>query len=193
MSKLESEILLDLEKLQIPKVKKTRKSKKKVEFAEEPIEPAEISTEEELQELEYYRDQLANLSVHNPEVLTRPINYENQQIINEMTIDELKQRCLLGQRASCSKLDDSVTQNIITITNQLTGSLLGCIEELEQSTQQDKLLHATTKEYLSLNILDAISTEIKVLGLYASHVASSFYKSRKNKIVEIVEAENIEK
>ena len=171
----------------LDKIKKPRKQRKPKIIIEEPEEEIiEEPTEVNEDELLYYREQLINLSDRSPEILTQTINTD-YSLIDNMDLDEIKARIRLANRATCSKLDSSVTQNLIMMTNQVCGRLLGCVEELESSTREDKLLHDTAKNYLGLNVLDHIPTEIKLFGLYGSHVANSWVVAKKRTNVSVTE------
>jgi len=177
-----------IELINLDKVKKPRKKRTPKIIIEEPVEEEilEEPTEVNDDELQYYRDQLITISDRSPEILTQSINTD-YSVIDSMSLDEIKARIRLANRATCSKLDSSVTQNLIMMTNQVTGRLLGCVDELEESTREDKLLHDTAKNYLGLNVLDHIPTEIKLFGLYGSHVANSWVVAKKRTNVSVTE------
>lgn len=163
----EKEIVLQNTQIDEPPKKKRGRPRK------QPIVPeAEIT--DELSEL---REKLALIATRNPEIVTKPLSV-NTKAIDAMNIQELRLRVSMGRQAAANQIDGSVSQQLISLTNQLAGGLLGCAEELHESTSNDKLLQGTTREYLSMNILDSIPAELKIAGLYSSHVGASYMRSR---------------
>lgn len=135
----------------------------------------------EVSEIENLKTQLLNMSQHNPEVVTKPINNEVQLLVDDMSLSELKARIRAGNFMASTKLDNVVASQAIALTNQVAGRFLGCLEELNESTARDELLQEATTELLSVNVLSLIPTELKVMGLYSSHVGSAMYvRSLKN-------------
>lgn len=168
--------LIDLDNLPIPK--KPRKPRaKKVKVVEEVVEEVDI------EELEYHKELLLQLSLNRPEILTKPVIVHDTSLIETMSLDEIKARINQANRMSAAQLDDSTTRNIISISNQAIGTLLGCAEELQTSTATDQLLQSSAKEYLSINVLDYIPTELKLMGIYSLHVSSAYVNARRNPTV----------
>lgn len=165
--------LIDLETIK-PKKNRGRPKKSNKKEEENVDKPEEIVEKTDIDKL---KEELMNYAEVNPDILTKTINNNMSKIVENMEIDELRARIRLAKRASCAKLDNSVTENIITIANQVSGNLLNCYEELQESTMKDKLLKESTRDYLSLNVLDYIPSEIKIMGLYGSHLGSSYYSA----------------
>lgn len=167
---MEEEIkLIDIEALTPPK-KRGRPAKKKTS-----TEPAtEVDAVKLLSEKDRLKADLLRLSDYNPEVVTRAVNDKLAKLVEEMNLDELRERVRIGKRNQSSKMDNSVAVQTINLTNQVVGRFLGCLEELNESTIKDRLLQETLKDYLCLNVLDYIPPEIKIGGLYGSHVVSAY-------------------
>ena len=132
-------------------------------------------------EKEKLKTELLRLSDHNADLVLKPVNDRVASIIEGMSIEELRMRVRLGHRNQSSKMDSTVAAQVINLTNQMSGRLLGCLEELTESSSKDKLLNECVKEYLCINILDYIPINLKIGGLYGSHVASAYYISQQKK------------
>lgn len=171
------------------KKKRGRPSKKTVK---DPVK----SVEDEEAEIKRLREQLLTYADHNSAIVERPVNDKIAKLVNEMSIDELRARCRQGKKINAGRMDSVVGQQIIQFTNLAVGQLLDCLDELEESTRKDRLLHECTTEYLSLHLLDYIPEEIKIAGIYSSHVLSAYRESLRNKpmpkIVEEKEKEKVE-
>lgn len=170
--KSDLDIKVDLDNIEKPKKKRGRPAKSKA--PETSVDTVDLNDNEK----EKLQQELLMLGEGNPDFIVKPINSKLSETVEQMSINELKARIRQAKRQSCAKLDDSVVGNVINLANQLSGSLLGCYDELDASTRKDLLLKDTTKDYLSLNILDYIPAEIKILGLYGSHLTSSYYLSQ---------------
>lgn len=175
--------LVDINEL-IPEKPKKKGRKKKV-----TTEPVAEPAAEPISEKEKLKQELLRLSDYNPEIVTKPVNDKISNLVNEMDLNELRARVREGHRSQSSKMDDSVANQAINLANQLTGRMLGCLEELNESSLQDKLLKECVKDYMCLNILDFIPNELKIGGLYGSHVASAYYKAsaKKPKLTELTD------
>lgn len=141
---------------------------------------SEISKEEkEAQERKELEEKLLNFADHNPDVVLKPINNKIASTVREMDIEELRARVRMGRKLSSSKLDNHVGGQCIFLANETVGRFLDCVEELHKSTENDRLLQETTTEFLSMRILDYVPTELKLAGLYSSHVIKSYYEAVK--------------
>lgn len=127
------------------------------------------------------QDELIRLADYNESIVTKPVNDKVAKMVEDMDIEELKARIRVGKRKQSGKMDNNVAEQLILVSNQLTGRMLDCLEELNESSLKDELLKECTKEYLCMNILDYIPHELKIGGLYGSHVASAYYKSSERK------------
>lgn len=178
--------VIDLNSIEPPKKRRGRpagaKNKKKT-VAETEAEGINLFQEEEDLEAEKRRlkEKLLQYSDYNPELVTKPINDKISKLVNEMDIDELRARCRQGKKLCSSRVDTVVGQQIITLANQSVGSLLDCVDELHYSTRKDQLLQETTTRYFSLHLLDYIPDEIKMAGLYGSHVLGAYYQAEQNR------------
>jgi hypothetical protein len=175
---------IDINTLIVPK-KKGRPKKADQKKATESTEPLQnlVSEKEKL------KAELLRLSDYHPEIVTKPVNDKVAKLIEEMTIEELRERVRYGHRNQSSKMDDSVSSQTIMMANQVAGRMLGCLEELNESSMKDKLLSECVKDYMCLNILDYIPNELKIAGLYGSHVSSAYYTAGLKKTPRIVQPE----
>lgn len=161
--------LTELAENQPPKKRRgrPRKTVKKEELIDVPNEETEIK---ELSE------KLINYGDRNPDIVLKPVNCKIENAVKNMSIEELRARCRQGKKICSSQLDNAVGSQIIWACNQTVGNLLDCYDELEASTKNDELLKKTTTDYFSLHILDYIPDELKMMGLYSSHVIKSYYE-----------------
>ena len=165
-------------------IKKTRKPRRtKAQMlegqSEEPLPNIPEEEDSNEAEREKLQRELLSLAEINPDVVSKPVSTELSSKINEMSIEELKARISQGRRVVSKKLDNSVADQFLTLTNSVAGNLLGCYEELQESTQQDELLKESTRDFLSFNLLNLIPLEVKLGGLYSSHIVSAKYKAGK--------------
>ena len=96
-----------------------------------------------------------------------------------MDLEELRTRVRLGRKMHSAKLDNHVGGQVIFLANETVGRFMDCVEELHKSTENDRLLQETTTEFLSLKVLDWVPMELKLAGLYSSHVIKSYYEAVK--------------
>lgn len=162
----------------LPKKSKGRPPGAKNKKNTKPTENKIQSMEEKLSEKEKLQEELLRLADYNESVITKPVNDKIAKLVDDMSIEELKARIRSAKRNQSSKMDTNVAEQTILLTNQMMGTLLGCLEELNESSLKDELLKECTKEYLCLNILDYIPMELKLGGIYSSHLASSYYKAK---------------
>lgn len=168
-----------------PKKTATGGSKNSPEDATDPLQKI-VSEKDRLKE------ELIRLSDYNPEIVTKPVNDKISKLVEEMSIEELRERVRYGKRNQSSKMDSTVASQAIILANQLTGRMLGCLEELNDSSVKDRLLNECVKDYMCLNILDYIPNELKIGGLYGSHVAKAYYEAsakKTPKVTELTESE----
>lgn len=175
---------IDLNTLEAPKKRRGRPkgSTNKKKDASDPINV--FQEEEDLEaEKRALKEKLLQYSDHNPDIVVKPVNDKIAKLVNEMDIDELRARCRQGKKIVSSRMDNVVGQQIITLANQSVGTLLDCTDELHYSTKRDTLLQETTTQYFSLHLLDFIPDEIKMAGIYGSHVIGAYYEaeSKRNK------------
>lgn len=175
---------IDINTLVVPK-KRGRPAKKDIKTPTDPTDPLQKLTSEK----ETLKAELLRLSDYHPDIVTKPVNDKIAKLVEEMSIEELRERVRYGKRNQSSKMDDSVSSQTILMANQLSGRMLGCLEELNESSMKDKLLSECVKDYMCLNILDYIPNEIKIAGLYGSHVTSAYYKASLKKTPRITEPE----
>jgi hypothetical protein len=138
-----------------------------------------IDLDAEEKEMKQLREQLLQYADHNEDVVTKTVNDKLARLVNNMSIDELRARVRQGKKINSSRLDSVVGENLIWLANQSVGNLLDCVEELNESTEHDKLLQETVTSYFSLNVLDYVPMEIKMSGLYAAHVLKATYEAQK--------------
>lgn len=143
----------------------------------DPLDPLQKLVTEK----EKLKSELLRLSDYNPDVVLKPVNDKLASVVESMSIEELRARVRLGHRNQSSKMDGTVAAQAINLANQLSGRLLGCLEELTESSSKDKLLNECVKDYLCMNILDYIPNNLKIGGLYSSHVASAYYAAQQKK------------
>ena len=165
--------LIDINNLDSSKKARGRpkKTKPTVQTATESEVPV-------LTEKEKLQQELLRLADYNEDLVTKPINDKLGELIDEMSIAELRARIRQGRKITSKKMDTQVASQVIFLANQVAGNLLDCVDELNESTQKDELLRDTTKDYLAINVLDYVPTELKMMGLYGSHVGSSYYKAK---------------
>jgi hypothetical protein len=175
---------IDLNDIEAPKKKRGRpkgSTKKKSTAAD--TNPINLFQEEEDLESEKraLREKLLQYSDHNPDIVMKPVNDKITKLVKDMDIDELRARCRQGKKICSSRMDNAVGSQIITLANESIGRFLDCVDELHYSTKKDQLLTETTTQYFSLHILDYIPDEIKIAGLYGSHIIQSYYESQQKK------------
>jgi len=181
-----------------------------VEEEEESEAETEYYDEEQQEQQEQYREpnmddervlryklqnELKQLYMNNPSSvnLNKPLYITDIEVINQMSIEELQMRIIDAKLTFSKKLDMKVSDTALTLTNQVVGGLLGCIDELEQEVQKDEILREATKDLLSFKILNHIPMELKVSGLYSLNVATAVKKSKLRKQREqVMKVENIE-
>jgi hypothetical protein len=168
-----------------PKKTTTSTTKPAGWFSSEPSTSTDDPLTKLVSEKEKLKNELLRLSDHNPDVITKPVNDKLARLVEDMSIEELRERVRFGKRNQASKMDGSVAAQTITIANQLTGRFLGCLEELNETSVKDKLLNECVKDYMCLNILDYIPNELKIGGLYGSHVANAYYTSQQKQAAPI--------
>jgi hypothetical protein len=176
---------VDISTVIAPK-KRGRPKKKATETAGSATEDASKLPSEK----ERLKQELLRLSDYHPEIVTKPVNDKLASLVEDMSIEELRERVRYGKRNQSSKMDNSVASQAIVMANQLTGRLLGCLEELNETSTKDKLLAECVKDYMCLNVLDYIPNELKIGGLYGSHVAQAYYTASAKvtpKVTEITE------
>eukprot|EP00916_Digyalum_oweni_P004735 GHVL01008381.1.p1 GENE.GHVL01008381.1~~GHVL01008381.1.p1 ORF type:complete len:238 (-),score=30.38 GHVL01008381.1:331-1044(-) len=169
---------VDLEQLKqtVPApVKKRRGRPKKTATVADPVG----AVEDEEMEMKKLKEQLLNYADHNPDVVMKPVNDKIAKLVNEMSIDELRARCRQGKKINAGRMDNVVGQQIIQLSNMAVGQMLDCLDELDESTRDDKLLNEVTTEYMSLHLLDFIPEEIKIAGIYSSHVLSAYREKQR--------------
>lgn len=133
------------------------------------------------------KSELLRLSDYHPEIVTKPINDKIAKLVEEMSLEELRERVRYGKRNQSSKMDETVASQTILMANQVAGRMLGCLEELNETSMKDKLLNECIKDYLCMNILDYIPNELKITGLYGSHITSAYYKAGLKKTPQVNE------
>lgn len=161
--------------------RKTRNTKSKKKKEEQVTDVMEVFVDTEEQEAERLRERLLMYANRDSSVVTEPINDNVERLVAEMDLHELKARCRKAQNMTGNKIDNVVGQQVIGVCNLAVGELLGCLEELEESTSRDELLKKSVTDYLSNNILMFVPEELKISGIYASHVLSSYGKASKKK------------
>lgn len=167
---------IDINTIVEPKKKRGR-PKKPSKKATEPVSTVDSGDTVQIgvTEKEKLKAELLRLSDYHPEIVTKPVNDKISKLIEDMDIEELRERVRYGHRNQSSKMDNTVAQQTIHLANQLTGRMLGCLDELNETSLQDKLLNECVKDYMCMNILDYIPNELKIGGLYGSHVAKAYY------------------
>lgn len=180
---------VDLTNMEAPKRRrgrpagsKNKNKKKQEEEAKSSWNPfaAEVSKEEkEAIERKELEEKLLNMADHNPAVVLKPVNNKIASTVREMDLDELRARVRMGRKIHSAKLDNHVGGQVIFLANETVGRFMDCVEELHRSTENDQLLQETTTEFLSLKVLDWIPMELKLAGLYSSHVIKAYYEAVK--------------
>lgn len=179
---------IDIPEIKLPETPKKRGRPKKnstVSKTSASTSVATVGTVDPLQammtEKEKLKSELLRLSDYNPDVVLKPVNDKLANIVENMSLEELRARVRIGHRNQSSKMDGTVAAQAINLANQLSGRLLGCLDELTESSSKDKLLNECVKDYLCMNILDYIPNNLKIGGLYSSHVASAYYAAQQKK------------
>lgn len=139
---------------------------------------APIDLDSEEREMKELKEKLLQFADHNPAVVEKPINDRIAKLVDNMSIDELRARCRQGKKICSGRMDSVVGEQLIYLANQTCGTLLECVDELQASTEKDKLLHETTTEYFSLHLLDFVPEEVKIMGIYSSHVLKAYYQAQ---------------
>lgn len=189
---------VDLSGIEPPKKRRGRPAGSKNKTSKTSKTPTNVFQEEEDLEAEKraLKQKLLQYSDHNPTIVEKPINDKIAKLVNEMDIDELRARCRQGKKICSSRIDNVVGRQIIGIANQAVGSFLDCVDELQYSTSKDQLLNETTTQYFSLHLLDFVPDELKIGGIYASHVISAYNEAQskkpENKPVKVEEVQKVE-
>jgi hypothetical protein len=166
---------LNVLKEDLPAPKKKRGRPKK--SAADPVQ----SIDDEEKEKKELREKLMQYADHNEDIVMRPVNDKVAKLVNEMSLDELRARCRQGKKICSGRMDNVVGNQVIELCNMSVGQILDCLEELQESTRNDELLHEVTTEYLSLHLLDMVPEEIKILGIYSSHVLTAYRNAQMKK------------
>jgi len=180
----------------IPVEEEEGESEAETEYYDEEQEEQTEETIDQERVLRYkLQNELKQLYMNNPSSvnLNKPLYFTDIEVINQMSIEELQMRIIDAKLTFSKKLDMKVSDTALTLTNQVVGGLLGCIDELEQEVQKDEILREATKDLLSFKILNHIPMELKVSGLYSLNVATAVKKSKLRKQREqVMKVENIE-
>jgi hypothetical protein len=172
-------INLDELKTTVEPPKKKRGRPRKVKATESTDVVASVESEEA--EIKRLREQLMNYADHNPDIVEKPINNRIGKLVNSMDLDELRARCRQGKKINASRMDSVVGRQVITLANVAVGQILDCLDELNESTKNDPLLQECATEYLSLHLLDFVPEELKIAGIYSSHVLTAYQDSLNRK------------
>lgn len=154
----------------------------------EEVYGEQLDVDEEFEKEEFYeptdvevqamRDQLSRLSAKHPNVLTDPIDTYHDDLIAQMTPEELQARLKMVRRACNSQMNTMITKNIIRLANNGVGLVSGKgSENLNKTTLNDPILIDTANNYISENVLDLLADEIKLGIIYSSHVANDVLSS----------------
>jgi uncharacterized C2H2 Zn-finger protein len=129
--------------------------------------------------IEKLQKELEQLILSNPNIdISKPCQDTTLDKIYEMSEDELKSRIFDAKRNLTSGLDMKISDGVLSFTNTIVGNMLGCLDELEESVNQDKMLRQATKDLLSFSVLSYVPPNVKVAGLYAINVGTAVNKAR---------------
>ena len=147
-----------------------------VEYVEEIVDEEPID-ENRMRKLQ---NELKSLVLNNPSAidLTKPIGYNHLESIYDMDINELEARIFDAKLTFNKKIDSKVADSALSLTNQVVGGLLNCVQELEEEVSKDEVLREATKDLLSFRVLNYIPIEMKVSGLYSLDVATAMRKHK---------------
>lgn len=137
--------------------------------------------EEDEREKQVLKQQLTALYLHNPSIkLDKPINTEYLELIDNMSVKELRMRLMEIKQNLTTKLDRRFSDTFISIGSVLVGSVLGISEELEVVNLNDQLLCESAQETLSFKLgLFALPAEIKTSGLFLVNTLSVYTEKMK--------------
>lgn len=139
----------------------------------------EFETIEVDKDTEKLRSELMNIMMNNPQVdLNSPVSTLGMDKVNAMSKVELQSRIFDAKRQLNTKLDSSISNAGLSVVNLIVGNLLGCVEELNNHVNNDKILQDAAKDLLAFNILNKIPPPIKVTGLYGINVALALKESK---------------
>jgi hypothetical protein len=126
------------------------------------------------------QNELKTLVLNNPTSidLTKEVGYNHLESIYNMDVNELEARIFDAKLTFNKKIDSKVADSALSLTNQIVGGLLGCVNELEYEVSKDEILREATKDLLSFRILNYIPIEMKVSGLYSLNVATAMKKNK---------------
>lgn len=135
----------------------------------------QVNQQQEAMETAMYQQELLALFLNNPTIkLDKPINLDYIQLINTMSLQELKMRCLEIKQNLSTKLDRTFSDTLIKSCSFLVGKMLGISEELEEVNSKDELLGQSCQELLSFRLgLFALPAEYKVSGLFVVNTVNT--------------------
>jgi len=128
---------------------------------------------------EKLRGELMNIMINNPQIdLSSPVSTLGMDKINQMSKTELQARIFDAKKQLNHKLDSSISNAGLSVVNLVIGNLLGCVEELNNHVNNDKILQDAAKDLLAFNVLNKVPPPIKVTGLYAMNVALALKEAK---------------
>lgn len=150
-------------------------SDEEYEYDEVEVPYEEVDDQEQRKEI--LRHQLRRIAMTNPTALDVKLpDKSTLNKINRMELDELEQTLICAQQKLSSSLDRTISITAIHMANQGVGRLLNCVEELNQTTDQDEALIDAVNDYMSSKLI-YIPPELKIAVLYSGNVASAFHQA----------------
>lgn len=132
-------------------------------------------------DIEALRNELTMLFINNPTInLTKKVETNYMELINKMSIEELKIRILEIKQNLSTKLDRRYSDMALKGASFLVGSVLGISNELEKVNSADELLSQSAQELLTFRLgLFALPAEVKTSGLFFLNVVDTFIQKQK--------------
>ena len=153
------------------------KHKKKCDNNDKPKEL--IITDEADDEARKLKEELKKIYLNNPKLDLEKEIADNQTLlkIDMMEKEELEARILDAKLQFSKKIDQKISDGVLSVATIVMGNLLDIVNELEEEVKKDVVLREATQDVLSQNILIHLPNEIKMSGLFAVDVGCAYKKS----------------
>lgn len=147
-----------------------------------------IPSNDKQNKIDKLQRELEQLILSNPSIdINKPCQDNTLDKIYSMSEEELKARIFDAKRNLTSGLDMKISDGVLSFTNTIVGNMLGCLDELEECVNQDKMLRQATKDMLSMSVLSYVPPNIKVAGLYAVNVGTAMSKAKVKRHKPVIE------
>ena len=131
-------------------------------------------------------NKLTNMFLNNPSInLNKPVDYNYNDTIRAMSIEELRIRIREIEYSLSTKLDRRYSDTLLKCGSVFLGGIFGIGDELEKRNSEDEFLRQSAQELLSFRCgLASLPAEIKVAGLFTTNFVDIYTTKRRevNKI-----------